>query len=78
MDDDVRARREMLSVVVGDERAVMDGDYGEWGIDVLAVRNALASEIVQKGEESFHGLKRESATMEVGESIGCTCQLPSD
>ena len=48
MDDDVRARREMLSVVVGDERDVMDGDYGEWGIDVLAVRNALASEIVQK------------------------------
>ena len=32
----------------------------------------------KKGEESFHGLKRESATMEVGESIGCTCQLPSD
>ena len=32
----------------------------------------------KKGEESFHGLKRESATMEVGEAIRCTCQLPSD
>ena len=38
-----KMEREMLSVVVGDERDVMGRDCDEQGIDVLAVRNALAS-----------------------------------